>query len=820
MSLNKNKKVFCKTYLRVYSILKGLFLCFFVFNTLSLSAQHEDTQGLGSIKGQVFSSDGQPAAFVPVGIKGTSKGVTTDANGRFEIKLPSGKHTLLIQFIGHEPELEEIEVKSGETIDVPDFKLKEDSKELQEVEVVGKSEVQQVRESSFNVTAIDARPLHNSTMDINQVLNKVPGIRIRESGGMGSSFNFSLNGFTGKQVKFFIDGIPMDNFGSSFQLNNIPVNLAERIEIYRGVVPVWLGADALGGAVNIITSNRTNTYLDASYSYGSFNTHKTSINTGFTSKKGITFQLNLFQNYSDNNYWVTVDAADINTGKYSRNQRLRRFNDQYHNETAIVNFGVVGKKYADKLLFGIVLGQNRAEIQTGARMVNVYGDMYRRGNTIMPTFKYQKKDLGVKGLDLMLNANYNLGQEQNVDTVNRRYNWYQQHIVRTGAGGERSRTLYKYRNNNAIATINLNYRLSPKHTLTINSVTNYFNRQGRDELFPENDNYEQPRKTVKNVLGFGYKFDLNKRWSTSVFAKHYHQTNIYSETYNPIPGNSDIAYKVVNKYSDNVGYGIASSFFLRTNLQLKASFEKSYRLPENEELFGDMVNLEGNTRLKPESSNNYNFGINYAPKFGKMHNMVFDINALYRDAKDFIQPYLMPNQIKTINGNLVNITNTSFDGDIRYSFGRYITIGGNATYQNLRDNSREIYENGKLVKNFTYGYRLPNRPFLFGNGYSSVSLPNIMGKGNSISLGYNALYVHAFYLYWSVLGQKDGKYDIPMQLSHDVNMVFSLKEGRYNLAFECKNLMDAQLYDNFSLQKPSRGFYVKFRYFFTKKQNS
>lgn len=103
---------------------------------------------------------------------------------------------------------------------------------------------------------------------------------------------------------------------------------------------------------------RQNSYLDASYSYGSFNTHRTTINAGFTGKDGFTAQLNAFQNYSDNNYRITVDVADVNTGEYFRNQRLRRFHDTYHNETVIANVGVVGKKFADKLLVGITLGKN------------------------------------------------------------------------------------------------------------------------------------------------------------------------------------------------------------------------------------------------------------------------------------------------------------------------------------------------------------------------------------------------------------------------------------------------------------------------------
>ncbi len=55
---------------------------------------------------------------------------------------------------------------------------------------------------------------------------------------------------------------------------------------------------------------------------------------------------------------------------------------------------------------------------------------------------------------------------------------------------------------------------------------------------------------------------------------------------------------------------------------------------------------------------------------------------------------------------------------------------------------------------------------------------------------------------------------MPDQLSHNLSLAYSLKEGRYNLALECRNLTGARLYDNFSLQKAGRAFYVKLRVHF------
>ena len=75
-----------------------------------------------------------------------------------------------------------------------------------------------------------------------------------ESGGVGSDLSLSVDGFSGKHIKIFIDGVPQEGVGAAFSLNNIPAGYADRIEVYRGVVPVGFGADALGGVVNIVTN--------------------------------------------------------------------------------------------------------------------------------------------------------------------------------------------------------------------------------------------------------------------------------------------------------------------------------------------------------------------------------------------------------------------------------------------------------------------------------------------------------------------------------------------------------------------------------------
>lgn len=766
-------------------------------------------QDTALLQGVITDSSGEPLPGVLITIQPVNKGMLSDADGYFSFTGIVGQsYSFTFSFLGFSPFQKQLQLATNH----PELKvvLQESTQELGAVTVTGKSENRLIKEKAYNVDVVDAKKLHHTSLDIGHALDRVSGIRIRESGGVGSRMSFSLNGFTGKQVKFFMDGMPMEDFGSSFQLNNIPINIAERIEIYKGVVPVGLGADALGGAVNIITNPIRKNYLDVSYSYGSFNTHRTAINAAFVSPSGLTAQLNLFQNFSDNNYWVDVDVADIHTGQYYPNQRVRRFHDTYHNETLIAQFGVQGKPYADKLLLGITLGQNYAEIQTGARLVTVFGDWHRRGNIMMPTFKYAKKNLFMEGLDITVNANYNLGTEQNIDTVNRRYNWLRQFKEYDTPGGERAYSLYKYKNNNAVATASANWQWAAHHQLTLSHVLNSFDRQGKDELFPDQDTYEQPRKSLKNILGLAYQFEKEERFSSSAFVKHYTQTNHFALAYNPSGVYGDVAYRNEKARFQYLGYGWTGAYFIHDNLQVKASFEKSYRLPDPEELFGDMINLQGNNELKPEKSYNYNLGLSYWKSLASAQRLEVNANGFYRDSKDFIRPRLNNNQAMQVMENLFKVTNFGIEGDLRYHWKDRFTVGLNASYQDLRNNTRFV--EGQSIESVVYRDRIPNMPYLFGNADAAYTFRDVIHEGNDLSLGYNMLYVHEFYLYWPSLGSD--KLAVPQQLSHDLNMTYTLSgKNRFQFTVECRNLLDKPLYDNFSLQKPGRSFTGKIRYF-------
>ena len=87
-------------------------------------------------------------------------------------------------------------------------------------------------------------------------------------------------------------------------------------------------------------------------------------------------------------------------------------------------------------------------------------------------------------------------------------------------------------------------------------------------------------------------------------------------------------------------------------------------------------------------------------------------------------------------------------------------------------------------------------------------------SGDVLTLTYDGYYQHEFSLYWEHLGDPRSKSRVPEQFSHNLSLGYSMKNGRYNISFECRNFTNEKLYDNFSLQKAGRAFYGKFRVYF------
>ena len=685
----------------------------------------------------------------------------------------------------------------------------EEVTQLSEVVLTGQSPIKQVQKAAYNVVAIEAQQLRNLNSNAADMLARVSGVKMRETGGVGAEANINLNGFTGRHVRIFIDGVPMNEANASFRINNIPAEFIERIEIYKGVVPVTFGADALGGAINVVTRKSRYNYGNLSYTFGSFNTHKSTLNLGQFLTDNISVELNAYQNYSDNSYKVFTEYLDLQTGTYSKEKRwFKRFHDRYHNEAIIGRVNIFDEKWADKLSFALNYSQEDKQLQNANLMQKVFGGKYRKSHNYSSSVEYEKKNI-LNGLSFFLTGRYDFTTTQNVDEEARRYSWtgeYEPMVTR----GESQLQNTIFEGKTGYITSHLDYQLTEKHSFQLTHTFSNYTRRNKNMLITNYtlDSDFMRRINEKNISGFSYKFTPSERWNILAFGKYYN-TAVTGPVIISGQG-SRAVYEEETHHTQAWGYGGATTYQLLKTLQTKISYEKSFRLPTDTELFGDGDLEIGNYKLKPENSDNLNVNLSYQPAF-KAHSLLVEAGFAYRYIKDYIIRSIISagvNEGSAGSRNHGKVLNMGLDATLRYFYKDVFSVGGNLSYMNLR-NKEEFTETGR--PSAIYNDRLPNMPYLFGNADATCNIGSLIAKHDKLSLNYNLFFTEEFFTSWQSEGTK---IKVPRQLSHDVSLTYYTPNKRLSLSVEAKNITDELLYDNYSLQKAGRAFYAKLSYRF------
>ena len=235
-------------------------------------------------------------------------------------------------------------------------------------------------------------------------------------------------------------------------------------------------------------------------------------------------------------------------------------------------------------------------------------------------------------------------------------------------------------------------------------------------------------------------------------------------------------------------------------------------------MFGDEDLESGNISIRPENSNNINVNLSYTKTFGK-HSVYVEGGFIYRNTQDYIQRNIQDLSGGKENATYINygkVLTKGFNISARYGFSKWLSIGGNFTKMDVRDNEEyQIGSMGNSVKNLAYKSRMPNVPYIFSDSDINFYWHGLFKKGNVLPVTYDNLYLHSFSYYSQAIGKKSD-FVVPNQFSHNLTVSYSIQKGRYNFSFECRNLTNEKLYDNFSLQKAGRAFYGKVRVYFGK----
>lgn len=671
--------------------------------------------------------------------------------------------------------------------------------DLKCVTIVASNEVRKMREAAMPISILGTRQLEGTTTSINDALARTTGITVRNTGGVGSASRISVRGLEGKRMGIYVDEAAIGQLSDYMSLNDIPTDMIERIEIYKGIVPYRFGGSALGGAVNVVTKEYPPVYMDASYEIASFNTHK--LNFAFkrtNAATGLQFGLGGCLTYSDNNYKMHLQNLD--------NRVVERNHDKF--KKMMVGGSLKATKwYFDEAKLEFILTGTKAEIQGIDSDIR---EAYNHGMAGIAALTLKRDNFLFDGLDLDFDGCYSYGKNGLCDKAMSRYDWDgNKYPAVSTYGGEQGNYASDSdnRTHDFAGKLNMNYLLNEHNAFNINIYATHTRQNPENELMDKSFGYKTnfPSKMSSFTVGFSYDLTLFKgKFMSATTIKNFNynsDTKILEYAYinNPID---------VSLSRNHWGASEAMRYKITKHLMAKAAFSSEVRIPTAEELTGNGYSILPATNLEPERCKGLNIGLLYhrANKFGFLE---IEANGFFNQLDNMIryQADMIPSMARY--ANFGKVITKGIECEIKGDVASFLYLYANATYQDLRDKRK--HEVGSSAANPTYNKRMPNIPYLLANFGIELHKENIFGgRAQNSRLLIDGSYIHEYFYDFEMSKYQDRK--IPTSLTFDAGIEHSFQNNKWTLSFKLKNLTDRVVYSDLNRPLPGRNLAFKVKY--------
>jgi outer membrane receptor for ferrienterochelin and colicins len=208
-----------------------------------------------AIQGYV-SSDGLPVEYVTVQVEGTKKGSVTGSDGRFIIEEVSiGNHILWFKSIGYVDAREEVLLSRVNEVIHVEVELDPSQYMLNQMVITGTKTFKRQTDSPVIVNVLDSKMLDNvQACNLSEALKFQTGLRVETDCQTCNYTQLRMNGLGGGYSQILINGRPIFSpLTGLYGMEQIPVNMIDRIETIRGGGSSLYGSSAIGGTVNVIT---------------------------------------------------------------------------------------------------------------------------------------------------------------------------------------------------------------------------------------------------------------------------------------------------------------------------------------------------------------------------------------------------------------------------------------------------------------------------------------------------------------------------------------------------------------------------------------
>ena len=740
----------------------------------------------------------KPLYQATIYIKELKKGTTTTAQGVYHFQhLPQGTYTVEFSYLGYRTYTKKIAVKGSTRFDVA---LKEETQEIAEVVLSAKSKAHLIKEQSMPVSVIDISSLRGTVSSVQDILAKTVGITLRTSGGVGSSSRISVRGLEGKRIGFFIDELPLSEQTDYIDINDIPVDMIDRIEIYKGVVPARFGGSSLGGAINIVIREYPDKYADLSYGYESYNTHKLQgVFKRNLKERGYTLGIGGGYTTSDNNY--TFDSP------YRKGLRITRNHDKYRKY--LIGGGFTAKKWwFDKVEFEPVLVKTYKEVQGIEYDIR---EAYSESLMAGLANKFTKDNFLTEGLNLDMFNGLVLTQMNFIDKATRRYEWDgTSYPTPSRYGGEAGYNFPSDSDDQKLSFINktnLEYIINERHSFNFNSVLSIAEGTPKDELktrsLGKQVNFDSHMHSWVSGLTYDLR-SLNDVFLNSLTLRYYQYTMHTQMAPLFVPGKYD-----VDVHKSNWGVNNALRYRFLPSLMGKLSAGYEVRIPSETELLGDGISVVPSADLLPERNTSANIGVLFDLTGKHRSNAQIEMNFFYMYLQDMIRYTSGLIGAQYQNFGEMRTLGMEFEAkaDVLPSLYAYV----NTTYQDLRD-TRD-YEPASTVPNPTKGKRMPNIPYLMANAGIEFHRENLFGgSGQNTRLFADVAFVEEYFYDFEMTQLQ--KRRIPRSTTLDIGFEHSFLNNKLFISGKLRNVTNEKTLSEFNRPLPGINGGVKIRVIF------
>jgi|YNPMSStandDraft_2_1061718.scaffolds.fasta_scaffold01204_7 outer membrane cobalamin receptor len=203
-----------------------------------------------------------------------------------------------------------------------------------EVVVEASKPSEQLRSFSFSSSSINSNELRIFGFGkANEALTYIPGVYIKDYGGVGGIKTISLRGFSGADAGILIDGVKINNQQNGLlDLTLIPLDFFDLIEVYRGGYSILAGSNSASGVVSFSTKKIDTKRYEFKLGLGSFNDFISTIQMPIFVFPNYSASIALNYFYSKGNYPIKINEFGVEKTYERQNSSIQLFSLFYNNK--------------------------------------------------------------------------------------------------------------------------------------------------------------------------------------------------------------------------------------------------------------------------------------------------------------------------------------------------------------------------------------------------------------------------------------------------------------------------------------------------------